>query len=470
MARPRTQYKLIGRHIKGTRTAYYTLLSENGETAQYTEEQLVYLVGRQQVINLDAQLYKDKVLFRGVGCDIRNLPVQKLPDDEHETNKQITRQKLQRAVEQPKQSKQPKQSAQDILEYVYTTIDKALASKYKFVEHFGIDKQITKDKLLITLYEDRSYIDEQKVVTHFCVSVNNNNIVLLNSNNETIYSSNVQSKSEFIKFLFSCLCIVNTESKISKATDYTESIFDAFNDYSGASNFIDDVLRKTGTQYCDPEIAPYSMLHAALMLLAYKSKEINYQGYLFRGERGEYAKSHIEQGMTSLTYSLNVARDFSDNNPNSKILAFRDIDLGNLVEIGEGAVAVENGSPSEYEVLLRPGVEIKVLQKVGEYSNIPIHLATAKPINTRGDELKYILETFVNTYNTDCILGLSYILANINKLRSIDIIGLDECIIVTKAGVKLSLSLKDKDFILNGDIWHNSKIWGIVNYKLRGSA
>ena len=74
MARQRIQYKLVGRYVKGNDTVYYGLISENGKEVRYTEEQMAFAVGRDQVINVKAQLYQDKVLFRGVDCDIKSLP------------------------------------------------------------------------------------------------------------------------------------------------------------------------------------------------------------------------------------------------------------------------------------------------------------------------------------------------------------------------------------------------------------
>ena len=74
MARQRTQYKLAGRYLRGNDTVYYGLVTADGKEVRATEEVMAYYVGRDQVINVKAQLYKDKVLFRGVGCEIRDLP------------------------------------------------------------------------------------------------------------------------------------------------------------------------------------------------------------------------------------------------------------------------------------------------------------------------------------------------------------------------------------------------------------
>lgn len=81
MARQRIQYKLVGRYVRGNDTVYYGLISENGKEVKYTEEQMAFAVGRDQVINVKAQLYQDKVLFRGIDCDIKSLPTIQLNTD-----------------------------------------------------------------------------------------------------------------------------------------------------------------------------------------------------------------------------------------------------------------------------------------------------------------------------------------------------------------------------------------------------
>ena len=63
MTRQRTLYKLVGRYAIGNDTVYYALISENGKEVRYTEEQMAFVVGREQVINVKGQLYKDKVHF-----------------------------------------------------------------------------------------------------------------------------------------------------------------------------------------------------------------------------------------------------------------------------------------------------------------------------------------------------------------------------------------------------------------------
>lgn len=99
MARQRIKYKLIGRYVRGNDTVYYSLVSEAGKQAKCTEEQMAFLVGRGQVINVSAQLYRDKILFRGLGCDIKSLPTISLGSDNTTRPKPVV---TPRPVVQPK--------------------------------------------------------------------------------------------------------------------------------------------------------------------------------------------------------------------------------------------------------------------------------------------------------------------------------------------------------------------------------
>ena len=61
--------------MKKSDTVAYGVLSEDGQERRLTEEQLAFLVGREQIINVTAQLYKDRVIFRGKDCSISEMPV-----------------------------------------------------------------------------------------------------------------------------------------------------------------------------------------------------------------------------------------------------------------------------------------------------------------------------------------------------------------------------------------------------------
>lgn len=73
----RIEYQIVGRYMDGKEVTGYHLQSmESGKAGRYTREQVAYLVGRGQVTNCSAQIYQDKLLLRGVGMSLDDLPVQ----------------------------------------------------------------------------------------------------------------------------------------------------------------------------------------------------------------------------------------------------------------------------------------------------------------------------------------------------------------------------------------------------------
>ena len=77
----RIEYQIVGRYMSGKEVTGYHLQSiETGKSGRYTRDQVAFLVGRDQITNCTAQLYQDKVLLRGKGMSLDDLPV-KYEDD-----------------------------------------------------------------------------------------------------------------------------------------------------------------------------------------------------------------------------------------------------------------------------------------------------------------------------------------------------------------------------------------------------
>lgn len=82
MSARRTEYQIVGRYMDGKEVVAYHLLSlDTGKKGRYTKEQVYYLVGRGQITNCDGQLYQDKVLLRGKGMSLEDLPVVQVNGD-----------------------------------------------------------------------------------------------------------------------------------------------------------------------------------------------------------------------------------------------------------------------------------------------------------------------------------------------------------------------------------------------------
>lgn len=77
MGARRTEYQIVGRYMDGKEvTAYHLQSLDTGKAGRYTREQVAYLVGRGQVTNCEGQIYQDKLLLRGKGISLEELPVQ----------------------------------------------------------------------------------------------------------------------------------------------------------------------------------------------------------------------------------------------------------------------------------------------------------------------------------------------------------------------------------------------------------
>lgn len=77
MGSKRTQYQIVGRYMDGKEVTGYHLQSlDTGKSGKYNKEQVCFLVGRDQVTNCEGQIYQDKVLLRGKGISLDDLPVQ----------------------------------------------------------------------------------------------------------------------------------------------------------------------------------------------------------------------------------------------------------------------------------------------------------------------------------------------------------------------------------------------------------
>ena len=81
----RTNYQIVGRYMDGSEvTGYHLMDISTGKNRRYSREQLAFLVGKGQVTNCSGQIYQDKLLLRGVGMSLDDLPV-------HQEGKGMTR-------------------------------------------------------------------------------------------------------------------------------------------------------------------------------------------------------------------------------------------------------------------------------------------------------------------------------------------------------------------------------------------
>lgn len=75
MGARRTEYRLVGKYRKGNSIVAYQLQNINNNTSnRFSREQVIYLVGRGQVLNCTGQLNGDTVILRGNGINMEELP------------------------------------------------------------------------------------------------------------------------------------------------------------------------------------------------------------------------------------------------------------------------------------------------------------------------------------------------------------------------------------------------------------
>lgn len=68
-------YKIVGRYMNGNEVVAYAVVRDKDNAhGKLTREQIAYLIGKRQVVNCDAQIYKNKLILKGIGCKLDELP------------------------------------------------------------------------------------------------------------------------------------------------------------------------------------------------------------------------------------------------------------------------------------------------------------------------------------------------------------------------------------------------------------
>lgn len=82
MAGRRIEYNIVGRYVNENNArdiiGYHIESIDKNKSMKCSIEQIAFLVGKGQILNCTAQLYKDKILFRGNGISLDSLPIQKI--------------------------------------------------------------------------------------------------------------------------------------------------------------------------------------------------------------------------------------------------------------------------------------------------------------------------------------------------------------------------------------------------------
>ena len=78
----RNIYRLTGRYLHGTKVVgYHAVKIDDAKSEKFSRDQVIFLTGRGQVENCRGQIYQDKVILQGVGCNLDKLPVRQVGDN-----------------------------------------------------------------------------------------------------------------------------------------------------------------------------------------------------------------------------------------------------------------------------------------------------------------------------------------------------------------------------------------------------
>lgn len=70
-----SQYQIVGRYMSGTEvTAYHVAKVGEKSAARLDRDVVAYLAAKGQIVNCKGQLYKGKLILKGVGCRLDQLP------------------------------------------------------------------------------------------------------------------------------------------------------------------------------------------------------------------------------------------------------------------------------------------------------------------------------------------------------------------------------------------------------------
>lgn len=411
MGRQRTKYKLVGRYVRGNDTVYYGLISENGEEVKYTEEQMAFVVGRGQVINVTAQLYQSKVLFRGIDCDIKNLPTIQLNNSvkpkENETRKEI----------------RTKTMTKEIYTIICTSKSMTVLDDYVFSCEYNDEN----NTLHITEQFRPSYGNDltqnffcnDDKVQRFILTDDNNYLYLKYENTNEIA---VKTKDKML--MLNLLNITDKQIKAVTTLDNSSDIvLQSFTDFCGSANFATITSIMRGEYYpgfCFDTAS--QLMQICIMKMKYaaiaknKSLDNTYKSYIFRGQ-GIQKGSIEDHSFKSTTTSLNVAKEYGKE---GMILAIKNVRLSDIINVQTIAGYDKDYIYYEHELLLRDFSILHVENQIGVIGSIPVYSARLE-MPDYYNRTKLIMKQFTEAYGKNVQFNIvKFVLSNLKLLSDIE--------------------------------------------------
>lgn len=453
MSRARTQYKLVGRYLNGNDTKYYGLVSEDNKQVKYTSEQMAFIVGRGQVVNVGAQVYQGKLLFRGQNCDIKSLPTIQLNNNvvtkvSNSKKKEITKTTMTKELYMIICSNKSIGILEDYLfSCKYNDENNSMYITEQYKPSYGSD---------LTQY---FFGDDEKVQRFILTDDNDYFYLKYADTNETL----VKTKDKML--ILNLLNITDKQIKsVSTLEDSLDFIKQSFSDFCGSANYavITSAMRGEDYQSFSFDTA-LQLMEICIMEMKYvnitknKSLDSTYKSYIFRGQ-GIQKGSIEDHSFKSTTTSLNVAKEYGKN---GIILAIKNVKIRDIINVQSVAGYDKDFIYYEHELLLRDFSILHIENQIGVISNIPVYSARLEmpDYTTR---LKMILKQFTDAYGKNVQFEIiKLILGNLKSLCNITI-NWDGLELEALNGNFVNIAFtNDKNTIIIDDITYNN--YDVIN-------
>lgn len=448
MGRQGTLYKLIGRYVRGNDTVYYGLISENGEEVKYTEEQMAFIVGRGRVINVTAQLYQNKVQFRGIDCNIKNLPTIQLNSNVKPKENNI----------KPKVNR-TNTMTKEIYTIICTSKNMTVLDDYVFsCEYNDVNNTMHITEQYRPSYGNdltQHFFCEDEKVQRFILTDDNNYLYLKYANTNEIV---VKTKDKML--ILNLLNITDKQIKAVTTLDNSSGIvIQSFTDFCGTANYatITSAMREEHYAKFDSSTAQ-QLMQICIMEMKYtvleRNKSLNstYKSYIFRGQ-GIQKGSVEDHSFKSTTTSLNVAKEYGKE---GVILAIKNVRLSDIINVQSIAGYDKDYIYYEHELLLRDFSILHIENQIGVIGSVPVYSAKLE-MPDYYNRTKLIMKQFTEVYGKNVQFNVvRFILSNLKLLCDIETTW-DDMILWTGNDESVSITFTDdKDTIIIDDTTYDN--------------
>lgn len=457
------QYNIVGRYINEDDArdivGYHLKNLDGTKQGKYSIEQVAFLVGKDQVLNCTAQLYKDKVLFRGKGISLESLPIQKVKINKDKTtdraeNKGKTENKVKNNTIIHKQPVKPpvNKISKPTGDELYTKLQEVI-SKYNLVrsEYSTLNREEYTHgpflKLSLTLEgedeESNFYGDKHEYI----LDLDDTTYYYLRQPNYlSDYIVRLDAKEGIEKFIVEAMKFLGYHS----SKDIVHSVFDnipfnssnGFEYYSGYWVNIASILR--GDTNIDKDCVIETFINTLSIVMGYES--IQDKGItkipLFRGDdRTHNQLECVNNVFMSFSTLVSIAGEFAGKE--GCVLFVESAPINCLMDIHGIAVSGE-----EHEVLVNIGNDTSVQEYVGKIDGIPIYKAKLERALDNKSIIKYVINRYTKFIDESLFFyTLCKLVLNLKHIDQVDFV----CNELTINNNDLWVKLDTDDYLNNTD-------------------